>query len=193
MSVYKKKKRVVMLDKDFIILDKKNNKYILMDNNGYKYSIHEKNYKKRNPRMTDTTNPYSIYNIKKWLKDNNKEMSLLSCKYISNSDKMVWKCKCGKIFEASWSKVRYRNRELCKECSLKNRIEKSKKIDSLLKEIKKSGYKVLTKSIKTCDDYICIKDKDGYKYKLIARSVPKRKHQAIVNSNPFVIENIKRN
>lgn len=200
MSVYKSKKGEFMLDKikenGFILLKKEsdNNGYIrlsLEDNDGYRYYVLYSNFGYRKPRMTDKTNIYSIYNIKRWLSLNNKTIKLLSDTYESNDTKMLWECECGTRFYSSWSKVRYRQRNYCNECSKKKSAEKKNKSDELRKRICEAGYKILTKGKFCCDDHIDVMDKYGYKYNLVARSLILYKPQPIVNTNPYVIENIK--
>lgn len=180
----------------FVLLKKeeKNGKIRLSleDRNGYRYYILLSNLGYRNPRMTDKTNIYSIYNIKRWLSLNRKTVKLLSNNYVSNDAKMLWECECGKTFYSSWSKIRYRQRNFCNECSKKQSAKKRNKFEELKKKIESAGYKILTKGYFTCDDYIDVADKYGYKYNLVARSIIVYKPKAIVNTNPYVIENIKK-
>ena len=89
----------------FVLLKKeeKNGKIRLSleDRNGYRYYILLSNLGYGNPRMTDKTNIYSIYNIKRWLSLNRKTVKLLSNNYVSNDAKMLWECECGKTFYSS--------------------------------------------------------------------------------------------
>lgn len=89
----------------------------LMDKDGFKYYVSSGNIFNRTPRMVDKTNIYSIYNIHRWLEIHEKEVVLVSTEYISNNNKLEWICRCGEHFFAPWTKIRYRNRELCNKCS----------------------------------------------------------------------------
>ena len=83
----------------------------LKDREGYKYYVLLGNLGRRNPRITDKTNIYSIYNIKRWLSLNKKTVKLLSDEYIDNNTKMLWQCECGATFSSSWNKIRYREKQ----------------------------------------------------------------------------------
>ena len=183
-------------ENEFILLKKEIEKngrvrLSLKDREGYKYYVLLGNLGRRNPRITDKTNIYSIYNIKRWLSLNKKTVKLLSDEYIDNNTKMLWQCECGATFSSSWNKIRYKERNYCKECSKKHSAKKRSKSEKIINDIQKKGYKILTKGIINCDAYIDIIDKYGYKYNVVARSVISYKPKPIVNSNPYVIENIK--
>lgn len=180
----------------FILISKQTEKdgrirLSLEDKDGYRYYILYGNLGRKKPRKTDKTNIYSLYNIKKWLFLNNKKVKLLSNEYIDNNTKMLWECECGTQFFSSWSKIRYRNREFCNECSKKYSAEKRSKSDELKNTLEKNGYKILTKGFINCDAHIDVIDKYGYKYNLTARSLSLYKPQPIASFNPYTIENIK--
>jgi len=183
----------ILKEKELKIIDNNNGYYHLIDENGYHLSLTLDTLKNREKhRIIDKHNPYSIENIKRWLVLKKKTCKLISTNYKDNNTKLEWKCKCGNSFFASISKVMYRNKEFCNECSLKLKTENIRKTSELIKSIKEKGYKILTKgSIKNCDDKIVVIDKFGYKYELIGRSYLKYKPIPIIKTNPYVIENIK--
>lgn len=52
------------------------------------------------------SNPYTIFNIKLWLKINNKPLELLSEEYKSDKERLKWKClkpECREEFEMNWN------------------------------------------------------------------------------------------
>lgn len=55
-------------------------------------------------RFTNNNPEDTLYNIKLWIKLNNKEFELLSDTYIKNHAKLKWRClKDGHVWEASWA------------------------------------------------------------------------------------------
>jgi len=60
------------------------------------------------PNIVHISNPYTIQNIKLWLKINNKSFELISDKYISSKEKLQWRClkvECREIFESTWNDI----------------------------------------------------------------------------------------
>lgn len=113
-------------------------------------------------------NPYSINNIKRYLKETNSTLTLLENKYINSSTKMTFKCECGTEFLVSWNNI-LKGRKYCNFCS------KSKRFDNLrdyTKEIKEhcesKNYTLVTSYIHRSHDkfeYVCNEHKDkGIQY-----------------------------
>lgn len=61
------------------------------------------------------SNPYTIQNIKLWMKTNAKGYELISTEYISSHDKMLFQCSKGHKFEMPWSSFQHGTR--CPVCS----------------------------------------------------------------------------
>jgi len=87
-------------------------KLIIKDIYGYYYFISFQNFKITKKgvlsRIVDTSNPYSIQNIKLWCKLNNKPFELLSNEYIRSDIKLTWKClkeKCQEEFKMTWDNI----------------------------------------------------------------------------------------
>lgn len=106
----------------------------LEDENGYRYSVDSRNILCRKPRLVDKHNGYSIYNINKWLEIEKKQIKLISNTYVSNNSKLEWECPCGNHFFAPWTKIRYRNRELCNKCS-KSLSQTEKRVEKYLESL----------------------------------------------------------
>lgn len=97
----------------------------IMDLNGYKFETcinsFNRNIKQNiSFRIVDSKNPFSIDNIKLWLKLNNKPFILLSDKYIGNgsknkNDKLTFMCiDNNHIFDMTWNDMH--NSKVCPKC-----------------------------------------------------------------------------
>ena len=89
-------------------------KLVIRDKDGYLYYnaisnfIYEKNGVKRSPNMQPfgKHNPFSIENIKNYIKLNGIETKLLDDVFVSTATKMKWQCSCGNIFERNFNKFK---------------------------------------------------------------------------------------
>lgn len=94
-------------------------KLVIKDNEGYYYyTILTNLIRNHKPDIAIKNNPYSIQNIKLWLKLNNKEFELISDKYIDAHKDLVWKClkiNCQETFTANWNHVH--NNRNCPYCA----------------------------------------------------------------------------
>lgn len=95
-------------------------KLIIQDSEGYKYylsysTIYANYINKRNIDRFNTNNPYTIYNIKLWLKLKNINYELLSDIYTNaKENNLLWKCPNNHIFSMSWNNFMKGKR--CGEC-----------------------------------------------------------------------------
>ena len=69
-----------------------------------------KDNRNHHPRIFHSCNPYTIYNIKLWLKlhKRNKKIKLLSFKWEGIHKNLQWKClkkNCGEIFYTPWAEI----------------------------------------------------------------------------------------
>ena len=69
------------------------------------------------PLKFHKSNPYTIQNIKLWMKTNAKGYELLSKEYKGATNKLLFKCPNGHKFEMSWNDFKNKNR--CPYCSNK--------------------------------------------------------------------------
>lgn len=97
-------------------------KMTAIDKDGYKYYFTLENLKfAKAARMVDKSNPYSIENIKLWLKNNDLPYELLSTEYKGNGSKdrknclLKFCCKNGHIFYRTWNDVCCGHMQ-CDEC-----------------------------------------------------------------------------
>lgn len=84
-------------------------KLTLTDKEGYLYYTTFYSIKlKSSPEKFYTSNPYTLQNIKLWLKLNNKQIELISNIYENADVKLQWKClksECQEVFMASWKHI----------------------------------------------------------------------------------------
>lgn len=118
---YYKSRGLTILD----ISEYKNNtsKLTVMNKDGYKSCINYSSLKTSNGiKIIDSSNPYTIYNINKYIENNNLDCELLSTEYKNKDSKLSFKCSCGEIFKVTWSSFVYNNKFRCRSCS--NKISK---------------------------------------------------------------------
>jgi len=94
-------------------------------------------------------------NVKQYVEvESNSECELLSEEYINIHKNLLFKCKCGNNFEATFANFLYHNKRQCNECGLKIRNNAEKISYSLVKQFieidSKSNCKLLTLE----EDYI---------------------------------------
>lgn len=77
-------------------------------------------------RRFHVSNPYTIENIKTFLKNNNAGCRLLSREYkSSHNHKLLFECKCGNQYKRRLSDVRFRKEFECYDCGIKRRSGKN--------------------------------------------------------------------
>lgn len=171
----------------------------IVDNLGYKYYV---NYNSlRNIQKTKGSfkkfqqgNPYTIYNIKNFLKLSGTKTTLLSKEYVNSTSKMTWKCgQCGSIFKKSLIKIEIGSK-LCQECGNKS-VSNHRKLEISEKE------KILKKNNLTTNanleetkliDSITFTTKEGYKFEssLLNVSLTNGGYNFIGKGNPYSLHNI---
>lgn len=112
-----KNKGLKLLTKEY-----KNNHQLLdcEDKYGYRYNPTVNTLNNLNfTKLVYTYNKWSIYNIKKYIENNNISTVLLTKKYKNSDTPMAFKCECGKVYYCSWRDFQSRKRYYCHECSLK--------------------------------------------------------------------------
>lgn len=91
----------------------------LMDNEGYKYKTTLHNlYRINKIHMFHQKNPYTLENIKIWMRTNMVGYEILSTEYISMIDKLLFKCQNGHEFKMWFSNIQSGQR--CPECDMSN-------------------------------------------------------------------------
>ena len=189
--------KLIWLDDTYINIKTELN---LQDYIGYRYSMtldnllsSYENNMELNP--FSSCNKHTIYNIKLWMKIQNKTDELLSDQYINNIKKLVFKCKNGHKFKVGWNA--YQSGTGCSDCAgntkktfeeMKNIIEtKFRQDDKLI---------VLDHDIQNTHSKINLIDKYGFKYYMSYISILTGINQnanlrKIGKENPYSIDNIK--
>lgn len=176
-------------------------KLVIRDKDGYLYYnaisnfIYEKNGVKRSPNMQPfgKHNPFSIENIKNYIKLNGIETKLLDDVFVSTTTKMKWQCSCGNIFERNFNKFQGGS-VLCTKCSKANSSAKTKTDETIaLKILSDKGWKLQENETYTnMNTYINVINEDGYKARTTVTYVKScdANIDIIGKCNPFTIENI---
>lgn len=144
----------------------KNNHQLLdcEDKDGYRYNTTILSLKDLNlTKKVYTLNKWSIYNINKYIENNNITSILLSEEYSGSKSLMRFRCECGNIYETCWSEFSSRRRYYCHNCALKYGTKRLKR-DFIEKEFKKQGLDILPNQeyINNRQPLLCT-TKDGYK------------------------------
>lgn len=95
------------------------------DENGYRYSI-SIGLLKMNTELEKfrKTNRWSIYNINKYIHDNNISTKVLETEYVNNTHPMWFKCECGQIYKSYWNEFKNRKKYYCHNCTVKYRVKR---------------------------------------------------------------------
>lgn len=107
------------------------------------------------------SNPYTIYNIKLFLKINNIPLKLISDKYIRTDKNLIWECENNHRMEIPWNRVQ--QGQECHDCTMEKIKEKLKMSILEVKQIFiDCGYKPLFEECINQKQKLKAKDKDGY-------------------------------
>lgn len=170
-------------------------KITVKDKDGYLHYQNVANATRRNPMPFTIFNPYTILNIKTYLKNNDSNTELLSKEYESNSKHLNWKCeRCGEIFERTWNKMQQSKTMCCDKCSHEivgiNRRYSQEDVNNILKD---KGWKMCDGGtyVKN-DEYFNVINNEGYKARTnILLILTCDNNIDIINKrNPFTIYNI---
>lgn len=136
------------------------------DEEGYLYSLswyYFNNKCKQNFKFSIVLNQnkHSLYNIKKWLKNQGTTAILLSTEFKNVSEKLLFLGECGHEFECSWNKLKNRTHFTCSKCGNKRGFKKRALNQEFIEdEYKKVGYILLDKYINNSTPMRC-QDKNG--------------------------------
>lgn len=150
---------------------------IVKDEKGYVYKIVYSNVINTHQKVSPfhTGNPYTVYNIQKYLDNFCPSSIIISKKYLDNTSYLTFKCGlCGEIYKRPWYKMKECKRKVCNKCQ-RNISHKSqtKTFQEVTKIFAEYGYKILdNKYIKNSTPIHC-EDKDGYKYKISLQNLQK--------------------
>ena len=169
--------------------------FTVITNDGYK-AIMGKNYFEHNspPDLFNVHNPYTIENIKNYIRINNITTKLLSAEYHGNSKHLEWECECGEQFSRSWNGF-LQGATLCSNCSKRIAgLARRTDIDIITNKLSEIGLILLSDPNDIISNVkITAIDVDGYLYDFYWPDVkynkfPKKFHP----NNKYSIENINR-
>lgn len=166
---------------------------VFLDDDGYKYKTSWENFKKsKNFKQVTYSNPFSIENIKLYLKINNIPIGLISTEFSSVLDKMEFKMKCGHAYKISWHGLSKLKAYDCPECSrIEYGIKRRVSYDKVKKIFDKNNLKIMGKYELVNIPVDCI-DKEGYKGRITYSGLKQGKDFSRFSPNNFyTIENIK--
>ena len=117
------------------------------DEDGYRYNVSVELLNMNTElEKVRKTNKWSIYNINKYIKDNNISTTLLETEYVDNTHVMNFKCECGKIYKSYWNEFKTRKRYYCHECTIKYKVHRHDWSD-VVSEFKKYGLEICSGQI----------------------------------------------
>ena len=168
--------------------------FVAFTKEGYKVVVKPDNLiNKKHPRVFSKTNPYTIENIKTYIKNNELEVDLISEEYLGNSIKMRWKCSCGREYLSSWNNFLH-GAHKCPECSRTQASEKRRvSFEEIVRTVSNRGYSLIeyNENFTVYDQKIILMDKDGYKYILSWGHFKNgQEPRRFYVGNPYTIENI---
>ncbi|EQB4340949.1 TPA: hypothetical protein ACXDAZ_002547 [Clostridium botulinum] len=144
---------------------KNNEKLLCKTKEGYLIETTVNNLKSGSkPKIFHKKNPYTINNIKIWLKLNNKPYELLSNKYTDSHVKLKWSCSKHGVFFSSWNNILTGYH--CAKCGYENTKNKRTLSFEQLKNIVKSknpNIDILSEKYKNSNSKVkCKCSIDGY-------------------------------
>ena len=160
------------------------------DKDGYKYKTLVNNIESNKKlNKVNSSNPYVIDNILKFIELNNIKSKPLFDTYKNNSEKLEWKCSCGDVFWTSWNKFSHGKCQ-CDNCGRRNREMKvhEKQWQNAIDELELDGFIILYFiNLKQ----IHVQDNLGYKYCINYSNYKKGFNpQKFGTSNPYTIDNL---
>lgn len=149
------KRGLYMIESTFTILQES---FFAFTTEGYIVKVTPNSiYKNHSNLIFSSTNPYTIYNINRFIFLNNIPTTLLSIKYANNTERLKWRCSCGEEFETSWNSF-LSGQHFCKKCARRKLFLIP--VEEIRHDFSDKGYKLLTSEPKTKTDkveYVCLK------------------------------------
>lgn len=189
-----KSKELILLEKEYI---NKKTKMLSQTKEGYlvlvSYNGLEKKYK---PRVFHPDNPNSIYNIQKYIENNNIKTKLKSTEYKRHNDKLVFICPiCNEDYKCGFIHFRYEEKFLCNKCSdkvrNKKKVNSKKNIEEYRTYFFENGYIPLFYDYTTKKEMMIGMTQDGYRFVMDIHNMKAGcKASVFHKSNPYYKENI---
>ena len=137
---------------------------VIKDSDGYLYYMTWDNISHgRKSYMVSPKNPFSTRNVMHYIKVNKLNFELISPRVVSTKSKIILRCKCGKLFQTTWDKIKSKTKTTCNKCSLKARGVKHRvSKEKILFEFSKNGLTPLNLDNVASTNKLTCKDVDGY-------------------------------
>lgn len=189
----------VLIDKPYTMIresfSRLSNGFIAITDDGYYVKFNRDNlYNDKEPEKFHQCNPYTIENIKHYIEINNIETELLSTNYINNTNKMLWKCKCGNVFYKDWNSF-YQGSHCCQSCGrIEQGIQRRKDFKEVINIVEANGYEMYEKldiNKPISSQKISLIDKEGYLYQTTWSHLKENKdYEKFYGTNKYSIHNI---
>lgn len=168
--------------------------YDKIEKDGYYFKVYLKNWKDGyRPNIVDKRNPYSISNIKNFIKLHNIKSQLLSNEYINNNTKLCFLCECGKEYTATWTHFQQGNNWKCPDCSSKESCTTRLSVESVKTRVKNAGFLPLFDTYENSLQKLKVMNKDGYILETLLSNINNINGDNIVTpTNSYSIFNIKK-
>ena len=172
----------------------KSNIYDKIEKDGYYFKVYLKNWKDGyRPNIVDKRNPYSISNIKNFIKLHNIKSQLLSNEYINNNTKLCFLCECGKEYTATWTHFQQGKNWKCPKCSSKESRTTRLSVESARTRVKNAGFLPLFDTYENSLQKLKVMNKDGYILENLLSNINNINGDNIVTpTNSYSIFNIKK-
>lgn len=145
------------------------------------------------PNIVDKRNPYSIDNIKNFIKLNNIKSTLISNEYKDNKTKLCFLCECGKTYMADWTHFQQGYNWKCITCSLSESCTTKLKLEDVKNRVIEAGFVPLFDTYDNISKKLKIMNKDGYILETLLSNINDIKGEDIVTpKNSYSILNIKK-
>ena len=165
-----------------------------MDKDGYKYFLSVGNIQDRRTKSFEkfsSINPYTIENLRLFIKQNNLSCELLSENNPKNEkDKLLFRCKCGKQYKLHFNHFISYKKDKCTACS--HRMQKTIYTDDELQNrLNKYQCKLIGHHSHKLTE-IDIEDGYGYRYRTSLYRISENNFGARFHKlNPYTIYNMK--
>lgn len=156
-----------------------------IEKDGYKYYINRNCIIKTwNPKKWGVNNPYSIENLKLYLKQNNYKCKLESEIYDNNLLKL--RCECGEKYSCSLSNLINKKQDTCRKCSIIRRNQLHLKPINYYNDFLEKYQLTPLEDGRNVNDYYYYLNKDGY---YLFLSMSNANSNQDINNSMFISKN----
>lgn len=180
------------------LIDSKNLKAKYIDEEGYYYylSSNKIDEEKLGHKRFSKNNPYTIENIKNYIKNSKITTELISSEYLyaSNKNYLTFKCgNCGKEFKRTWNHFYNGKYKLCQDCIIKIQSkEKYFTLEQIKEKCLIKGFKVIKENYYGNREPLDVEDMDGYRGRTTWNDIQNGKHFIKFRiGNPYFYYNIR--